>query len=99
MRDKKYKITTKIYWIINDIHDFPKCEIDKKPIMCNINNLRDGYNNITVCSKKCRYIKMKNSLQKTMIKLYGVDNISKLDSIKIKKEQTTFKNYGVKNPS
>jgi len=32
------------------------------------------------------------------LKKYGVENISQLDTVKKKKETTTFKNYGVKNP-
>ena len=34
-----------------------------------------------------------------MFKIYGVDNCSKLERVKEKKEQTCLRNYGVKNPS
>jgi hypothetical protein len=36
---------------------------------------------------------------KIIFEKYGVDNISKLEYIKQKKRDTTFKNYGVENPS
>lgn len=98
LQNNFYKIKTKIYWIIYNLHDFPKCEICGNSITKNIFELTIGYGT-TVCSKKCKYIKMQHTLQNTLLQKYGVDNISKLAEIKYKKEQTTFKNYNVKNPS
>lgn len=44
---------------------------------------------------KCR----KHKVKQICINKYGVDNVSKLESVKIKKENTCMKNYSVKNPS
>lgn len=46
------------------------------------------------CGKK---FALRNT-QKTIQEKYGVDNISKLESIKKKKEETCLKHYNVKNP-
>lgn len=46
--------------------------------------------------------KNSNFLEKskiTWLEKYGVDNPSKSKTIKLKKEETTFKNHGVRNPS
>jgi hypothetical protein len=43
--------------------------------------------------------KFKNKSKITWLEKYGFDNPSKSDIIKIKKEETTLLNYGVKNPS
>ena len=45
-------------------------------------------------SKYCRKLKTKES---NLIK-YGVDNVSKLHTVKESKKQTTLSNYGVENP-
>lgn len=47
------------------------------------------------CCQKCKG----NKIKKTTIKRYGVDNVSKLQSIKDKKEKTCMENYLVTNPS
>jgi hypothetical protein len=36
LNDSKYSITTKCYWYINNITDFPKCKYCKKPFTENI---------------------------------------------------------------
>ena len=57
-----------------------------------INSVKNGG---FYCCSKCKNEKSKI----TCSKKYGVDNISKLDSIKKQKEETCLKNYGVSNPS
>ena len=42
--------------------------------------------------------KWRDNVQKTVRERYGVDNISQSEDIKRKKEETTFKNWGVKSP-
>ena len=63
------------------------------PICSDIKSLAKKY-----CSKECRKIGVTKSLKKTCIEKYGIDNPSKLESIKSKKIETSLKNYGVKNP-
>lgn len=47
----------------------------------------------------CSYADKGNKARKTMLKRYGVKNISQLDEIKNKKKETTLKNYGVEHNS
>jgi hypothetical protein len=42
---------------------------------------------------------IKDKMRSSLIDRYGVDNVSKLQDVKLKKEETCMKNYGVKNPS
>jgi len=48
-----------------------------------------------VCSPKCRIVKTKRHL----IEEYGVDNVSKLESVKLLKKKSSQNNYGVDNVS
>ncbi len=52
---------------------------------------QNGWCPVTEC-----VVKRRNA---TNVILYGVDNVSKLDSIKKKKEETCMKNHGTKNPN
>lgn len=49
---KDYNINTKIYWIINNIHDFPKCKKCGRPLLRQINKLKQGYGD-GYCSINC----------------------------------------------
>jgi hypothetical protein len=40
----------------------------------------------------------KKKYKETCLKKYGVDNVSKLEDVKLKKQYTTFKHYSVLNP-
>ena len=52
LQDAIYTISTKCYWIFNDIHDFPTCEQCGKKFGIGRNIDRRGY--LTrFCSKKC----------------------------------------------
>ena len=65
-------------------------EITKNRYIVNTKNNKTYYS----CSRKCSNEKTKS----TCINTYGVDNISKLDIIKMKKEETTLKNFDVRYP-
>ena len=50
-----YTTLTKLYWIFNDIEDFPKCanpNCQNKMVNFNVKNLKDGY--IKYCSRDCQ---------------------------------------------
>lgn len=49
------------------------------------------------CSRRFNEWSRKKAFEKTCLKKYGVDNISKLDSIKDKKKQSCIKKYWVDN--
>ena len=48
LADPYYKLSTKVYWILNDIIDFPICsnESCKKPIYRNVRSITEGYNKL-----------------------------------------------------
>jgi len=64
------------------------CNIKYYNYIINVNK----NNGISIC-KKCSEIKK----EKTILKKYGVKNISQAKEIKIKKEETFLKNFNVKN--
>ena len=88
------------------VKDLPKNSSHKVKVKCDIcNNEKEislnryiiNTKNKTLpyaCSRMCAEIKNKN----TCLKKYGVDNISKLDFIKNKKEKTCLDNFDVKYP-
>lgn len=74
LMDSFYTINTKVYWILNDINEFPKCENDGIEIKDNIKNLSNGYGSIVACCKKC-FIKLRTKkVQEINIKKYGSPN-------------------------
>jgi len=71
-----------------------KCEIIKEIRYQDYNKCTKDGSEKYYCSK-CKGIKIK----KTIENKYGVDNISKLETIKLKKEETCLNNFGFRNPS
>lgn len=55
---KNYKFAMKVYWVIHDIHEFPICENDGKPITKPIISIPQGYFELPekyrYCCGKCR---------------------------------------------
>lgn len=49
--DSKYNLSTKIYWVLNDLHEFPRCKICGKELRKNVKNFIYGYHEH--CSNKC----------------------------------------------
>jgi hypothetical protein len=49
------------------------------------------------CTKECKKIGVAKSCKETFMKIYGVENISQIEDIKLKKKQTKLKNYGDEN--
>lgn len=51
LQDTFYTLATKLYWLLNDIHDFPECPYCHKQdkfIHSNVLNVNLGYRNIVV---------------------------------------------------
>ena len=72
------------------------CDFCKKNTQCsyNVYNINISKGDKYSCSKKCGREKSKI----TNMEKYGVDNPSKSELIKKKKEETTLKNFGVSTP-
>jgi hypothetical protein len=74
-----------------------KCDICGKEKEISLNRYKNNTKNLTRyygCSRKCSEQKNKDSI----LKIYGVDNISKSDEIKEKKVKTCNSNFGVNYP-
>ena len=83
-----------LFCIKNDIEEKPVCQYqncnNKIPHRYYLSQGGLGSYSIGCCEN---HTKKLNNLKK-----YGVENISQLDYVKKKKEQTTLRKYGVKNP-
>jgi len=74
-----------------------QCDICSNKKIITMNRYQINTNNgekLYTCSRKCAEFKNKQ----TCLDNYGVDNISKLESVKIKKIETCLDNYGVEFP-
>ena len=96
LSDPVYTLATKIYWVLNDIHEFPKCKRD------GCNNTLEGKNVKTVtsgyyglyCSKKCRYLDNKTKTVNTCLKRYGVRSVMTTEEFKEQAKKTCLEKYG-----
>lgn len=95
-----YNIRTKVYWIINNLNDFPKC---KNP-ECN-NKIGIGINIKSICKRSYKYCCCQKCASKlgpitfteTCRQKYGVNNVFQLESVKQKSKQTRKDKYGDEN--
>lgn len=99
-----YDLSTKIYWIIFNITDFPVCDHEKcnNKILKNI-SLLDGYESASgmkYCSHKCSVSSAANKAlhKKTCIEKYGVESYTQTNECKQKIIKTSIERYGTVNP-
>ena len=96
LKDKRYTIGMKIYWLLNGYEDFPKCiecGNSNKTNRCGIYGYKTEY-----CCRKCANGKHRlEKSKKTWIRNYGCDNPMKNSTIQKKGEQTNIKKYGTRN--
>ena len=97
LTDPKYKLTLKIYWVLNDLKDFPKCEYDKckRPIK-DITYVNAFGTYPRHCSRKCAN---NNPLSKerviaTNLKRYHVKNTAQSEQAKAKYRKRMTEKYG-----
>ena len=88
------EIKEKVYWIVNDLHDFPKCYCGKP---CKFLSKEKGY--AKHCSPTCAALDplVQSKSKETNILRYGVDNPAKAELVKQKQEKTNLEKYGNKN--
>lgn len=97
LSDEYYLISTKVYWIIHNIVDFPRCKICNKPITKNV-KINEGYPHH--CSAKC--LSDDPEVQKKKIDSYsnrygeGITNPFQSSEVIKKINDTNMKKYGVK---
>lgn len=87
--------TERIYHIINDFKDYPKCPV------CNQNtkfiNFIKGYSKFCSVRCSCKDEEVKRKKEETNLKLYGYKNPTKNIKIQKKSKETKFKKYGNEN--
>lgn len=98
VKNKQFKNSTKIFWVLNDIKEFPKC---KNPI-CNNNVIADcsiyGKYKKERCSIKCISIDPNVIKQKeeTCLLKFGSKYMFQSDKFKKESAETCLKKYGRK---
>lgn len=71
LKEGNYSIQTKLYWLLNDLQDFPKCVVCDNPIYSQVGTT---WHMPTHCSKLCAmsdYATIEK-IRQTNIRLYGV---------------------------
>ena len=93
-----YKVSTKIYWLLNNLTAFPTCRycgktLDKINVIITV-----GYRPFCsiACSSKDKTVREK--YKNTCLNRFGVQNPSQADCVKRKKRNTTLQTYGVDSP-
>lgn len=73
LQDPYYTLVTKVYWILNDIYDFPKCgrSCCNNKILKNVNQIYNA--KYTYCSNECNYHSEDKQIRtrKTKLDRYG----------------------------
>lgn len=93
--DPVYTLQTKVFWVLNDIVDFPKCIICGNPLTdCNVKSAQKGYKDL-VCSNALCHRKLSSKRRcQTMIENHGYagnfQNPSAMDKIR----RTNIEKYG-----
>jgi len=94
---KNNNMQTHLYWLLNDIHDFPICDAPdcNNPITKNVANIFTGYDR-TACSCKCakKTDHYKEAYRKSLIETYGCDHPMHCQKIKDKVRETTEERWG-----
>ena len=94
---KNNNLQTHIYWLLNDIHDFPICDAPgcNNPISIDVKNIYNGYDR-TACSYKCAR-KTDHYLKKfgdSVEKHFGCRHPMHCQAIKDKVRNTTEERWG-----
>ena len=98
LNNEKFNLSTKIYWILNSLTDFPTCENEKchkKYDDRNVFSIKRGYPKY--CSHKCAVNsdEVKEKAKETCLKKYGTTSPGQNELIKEKAKETCLKKYGV----
>lgn len=98
LQDGKYSITTKVYWVIHGLTEFPKCEHCGKELKKNIRVQNDGSKGYArFCSNRCGTLHkdVQERTQKTCMERYGVHNASMAPEIIERIKQVNMEHFGV----
>lgn len=94
LNDSFYKMSTKCYWIIHDLTEFPICKVCGKKLKYNV-KVNVGYGMFCSynCAQKSELTQQK--IKKTKKELYGSETYNNSKKAK----ETNLKKYGVSNPN
>lgn len=85
------KFKTLVYHQVTNTDYKLCCECGKR---LNIKTLSTGYGNTIACSTKCLSVKQSEQIKQRILKKYGVDNVSRMPSVRRKAEETMLRRYG-----
>lgn len=98
---QNYGLTTKLYWIFNELKEFPSCCNPNCPhdgkVKQEVKNIFNGFPKY--CCVKCQSIATRSKAEETSIRLYGVKNYSSTKECRERVKQACFEHYGVEHPS
>ena len=98
LSDPFYSTPTKCYWILHDLHDFPKCVVCGNQEWYKTRNVHlfEGYHR--TCSHRCKQHDKQTIKHKieTCRRKYGVDNVWQNLDVIAKCDKTRFEKYGNK---
>jgi hypothetical protein len=99
LRNGKYKLSTILYWIVNDMTDFPKCQLCGKEMGVD-KNIRFFHGYKKMCTKCATHSDEANEKRKnTNIEKYGVENPFANGDIKEKIKTQNIEKYGINCPA
>lgn len=89
-------LSEKMYWLANDLSDFPKCKVCGKDIHAFVGQ-NYGYN--TFCSCKCAQLSLetRQRFKETCLKIYGTENPAQSKVVQKKYINTCLDKYGAIN--
>jgi hypothetical protein len=93
--DPFFKISTKIYCIVNNISSLPRCNECGKILKRNIQTFELGFG-IPFCNTKCanKNTLIKEKIKQTCLERYGVENAMYSEEIKERLKSTCLERYG-----
>lgn len=93
--DAKFPLKMKIFWILNDLKDFPKCKICGKELTYTHYSILNGCKQ--TCSYACQRKLATQNSKITCLKRYGVTNGGGISTSLEKIRKTCLERYGATN--
>lgn len=90
-------ISERVYWILNDIQDYPICLECNKQFIPRFYGLKNAYRDSKFCSLKCvaNNNLVQEQIKETNKERYGVEFVQQNKEINQKSKNTLFQNYNV----
>jgi hypothetical protein len=91
-------ITERIYWIFNNIENYPNCKECNKQFFASFNGYKNGYCTV-FCSSNCsaKNTQVRQLCKQTCLEKYGTENVFQSIQVQERYKQTCLERYGVEN--